>query len=302
MNLLHLKYIIEVEKYGSISKASTSLCMNQPHLSKIIREFENNMHFKIFERTSKGVVPTKKGREFINKAKGIVKEVDILTNQYQQVDQTVNIDLSVPRASYISEGFVRYLKQSDILKKSIHINYHETNSKETINNVFIGEYEVGIIRYPINDESYYLNQLEFHDLDYKPLLEFDYKVLMSKNNVLANKKIYFEDLLEQIELIHGDISLPELPLSITNELPTKLRSNKVINIYERASEFEILQAIDNTYMWVSSMPKNILKRHNLIVKECLDKNITCKDIVIYRKGMTLSQEYLELLKTIQETI
>ncbi|WRK54049.1 LysR family transcriptional regulator [Coprobacillaceae bacterium CR2/5/TPMF4] len=69
MNLLHLKYVIEVAKAGSISKAANHLYMNQPHLSKIIKEFEETMHIKIFERTSKGVAPTKKGLNLLNEPK-----------------------------------------------------------------------------------------------------------------------------------------------------------------------------------------------------------------------------------------
>ena len=41
MNFLHLKYLIEVEKYESISKAAQHLYINQPHLSKIIKEIED---------------------------------------------------------------------------------------------------------------------------------------------------------------------------------------------------------------------------------------------------------------------
>ena len=37
MNFLHLKYLIEVEKYESISKAAQHLYINQPRLSKIIK-------------------------------------------------------------------------------------------------------------------------------------------------------------------------------------------------------------------------------------------------------------------------
>ena len=42
MNLLHLKYVIEVAKAGSISKAASNLYMNQPHLSKTIKDLEEN--------------------------------------------------------------------------------------------------------------------------------------------------------------------------------------------------------------------------------------------------------------------
>ena len=43
MNLSYLKYAVEVEKTGSITKAAQNFYMNQPHLSKIIRELERDL-------------------------------------------------------------------------------------------------------------------------------------------------------------------------------------------------------------------------------------------------------------------
>jgi DNA-binding transcriptional LysR family regulator len=41
MNLQQIKYAIEVYKCGSISKAAEKLYMNQPNLSRIIMNLEN---------------------------------------------------------------------------------------------------------------------------------------------------------------------------------------------------------------------------------------------------------------------
>ena len=38
MNLAHLKYAVEVEKTGSITKAAENLFMGQPNLSRGIKE------------------------------------------------------------------------------------------------------------------------------------------------------------------------------------------------------------------------------------------------------------------------
>ena len=50
MNIDHLKYVLEVEKCGSISKAAKNLYLNQPYLSKVISEVEGELNIKIFER------------------------------------------------------------------------------------------------------------------------------------------------------------------------------------------------------------------------------------------------------------
>ena len=69
MNTLYFKYAVEVEKTHSITKAASNLYMAQPNLSKAIKELEDTLEINIFERTSKGVFPTAKGKEFLEYAK-----------------------------------------------------------------------------------------------------------------------------------------------------------------------------------------------------------------------------------------
>ena len=61
MNLTHLRYMVEVERLGSITKAASALYMGQPNLSKAIKEMEREVGIPIFKRSAKGV----KWRAFI---------------------------------------------------------------------------------------------------------------------------------------------------------------------------------------------------------------------------------------------
>ena len=78
MNLQALRYAVEVEHAGSISLAAENLFMNQPHLSKAIRDLEKEMGFDIFNRTSRGIVPIDEGEEFLNHAKEVLAKVAVL--------------------------------------------------------------------------------------------------------------------------------------------------------------------------------------------------------------------------------
>ena len=82
MNLLHLKYAVEVEKTGSITRAAERLYMGQPNLSKAIRELEDSLGITIFRRTSKGVVPTREGAVFLGYAKSIAAWVEQVEKLY----------------------------------------------------------------------------------------------------------------------------------------------------------------------------------------------------------------------------
>ena len=51
MNLTHLRYMVEVERLGSITKAASALYMGQPNLSKAIKEMEREVGIPIFKRS-----------------------------------------------------------------------------------------------------------------------------------------------------------------------------------------------------------------------------------------------------------
>ena len=65
MNILHLKYAVEVAKAGSLSKAAEALYMNQPNLSRAIKELEASLGITLFVRSARGMVPTPEGEEFL---------------------------------------------------------------------------------------------------------------------------------------------------------------------------------------------------------------------------------------------
>ena len=116
MNLSYLKYAVEVEKTGSITKAAQNYYMNQPHLSKIIRELERDLGCPIFDRTSRGMIPTVRGEEFLRYAKGIMEQeaqLDKLCSRNKECPREIR--LCGPRASYISSTLKNFLKEDDRL-------------------------------------------------------------------------------------------------------------------------------------------------------------------------------------------
>lgn len=67
MNTLSLRYALEVNRTRSITRAAQNLYMGQPNLSRAIRDLEKDLGIVIFERTTKGVTPTEKGRIFLER-------------------------------------------------------------------------------------------------------------------------------------------------------------------------------------------------------------------------------------------
>lgn len=302
-NLLHLKYAVEVAKTGSISKAAESLYMAQPHLSKAIRDLEDSLGIAIFNRTSKGVIPTEKGLVFLEQAREVLRKLEEIETMYSsQGERRQRFDITVPRASYVAHAFCEFVKTLD-QNDRISINYRETNSADSIKYVAQSVHNLAIIRYQIPYEQYFLNALEEHDLRYELLLEFDHVAIFSKNDPLAAKTVLdLSDLSDYIEIAHGDISVPDLPTVQARKIAKKQEEKKLINVYERGSQFQLLSNVPNSFMWVSPVPQQFLDYYNLVQVPCKSSGNRCKDLLISRKSYHFTPEDMHFIKILKETI
>ncbi len=283
-----MKYAVEVARRGSLNKAAEVLLIAQPNLSRSIKELEADLGITIFKRTSKGMMPTVEGAEFIEYAKGILKQIDQVENLYKSgLPHRRTFSISVPRACYISEAFAQFSKTLD--KTPVELFYKETNSQRTILNLTNHDYKLGIIRYAENYDANFNMMLEEKGLHHEVIAEFSYMLLMSRSHPLARKEeITFDDLQPYIEIAHADPYVPSLPLSkvVKEELPDNI--HRRIFIFERASQFDLLSQNNETFMWVSAVPQTTLDRYGLIQKRCVDNKKIYKDVLIYHEGYKLS--------------
>jgi len=285
MNLLHLKYIVEVGKTNSITKAAQNLFMGQPNLSRAISDLEKEIGITIFKRTVKGVEPTRKGAEFLSYSKAILSQINELESLYKPCESdAIKFNISVPRATYVSVAFsefVNSLKEA----KEINIFFKETNSMGAINDVTNADSNLGIIRYQKVYESYFLSFLKGSNLTSETLWEFDLCLLMSKEHPLAHvEDITYYDLCDYIEIVHGDFQVPSLfPSEIKKDCKTQLPS-KIIYVYERGSQFDLLQRVKGSFMWVSPIPEDFLKEHNMILRKFSVGSLVNKDVLIYKQN------------------
>ncbi len=289
MNILHMKYAVEVAKAGSLNKASESLLIAVPNISRSIKELELDLGITIFDRTTKGMCLTPEGEEFINFAKGILAQIESVEKYYKDgAPNKQRFSISVPRACYISEAFAEFSKT--LTKDSAEIFYKETNSQRTIHNMINHDYKLGIIRYAENYDKYFKAMLDEKGFVYDLVTEFSYSLIMSAENPLAKKEeITFDDLTDYIEIAHADPFVPSMPLSkvIKEELPDNI--DRRIYIFERASQFDLLSTNTQTFMWVSPVPESLLKRYNLVQKKCVENKKIYKDVLIRKKGYKLSE-------------
>ena len=289
LNILHMKYAVEVARVGSINKASETLLIAQPNLSRSIKELESDLGITIFDRSAKGMVLTPQGEEFIGYAKKILSQIDDVENMYKAgrpLKQRFSI--SVPRACYISEAFARF--STSLSAEPAELMYKETNSSRTLNNILQMDYKLGIIRYAEKHEGYFKEMLEEKGLYYELVTEFQYVLLINKENPLAGKdEIRYSDLRPYIEIAHGDPYVPSLSMAQVKkeELPDDIIRR--IYVFERASELEILSHNKDAFMWVSPVPEKVLNKYGLEQRSFPDNKKIYKDVLIYRNDYKLTE-------------
>lgn len=300
MNTMHLKYAVEVARTGSISGAAENLYMNQPQLSKAIRDLENYVGVPLFSRTSKGVIPTTKGEQFLMYAHSILDKIDAIENLHKpETTDVIRLDASAPRASYIADAFYKYVTTLDG-NLGIKISYNETDSRRVIKNVASGESNIGIIRFNERYEKYYMQFAEEKDVIVSPLYEFYCKALVSKNHPLANKgKIRIEDIkCKYIKIMYGDMYIPMLSVSKLNEIISDYEDKNSIMVFDRHSQYTLLSGRNDCYAMSSNVTQTELDRFSLVQLE-VENGDLYKDLFVYRRNYTLTdmdKKFMEAVK------
>lgn len=290
MNTQHFKYALEVEKTGSITQAAENLFMGQPNLSKSIKELEDTLGIEIFKRTSRGVVPTDKGQEFLRYAKNILSQIEEMQSICRDKDPDMqSFNVCVPRGSYASVAAREFVASLDD-GKPIDVNLGETTSIDGVNMVSDGIFNLGVIRYQTQYEPYFADFCRDKGLKCETVWEFESLALMSEKHPLAERsKLSLSDFAPYVEITHGDCNVPYINVAQTENLSLNISSKKVVNLYKGTSPFLMLSTMTSSFMWVSPMPESILARYGLVQKECDAPAHKYKDVMITREGTKLSE-------------
>ena len=299
MNIMHIKYAVEIADTRSISRAAENLYTSQPNLSRAIKDLEQDLSITIFKRTSKGISVTPEGEQFLEYAREIVSRVEKIERIYKTVrDDSCKLSMCVPRANYIACAFSDLCKDLELSGES-EIKYRESGSKDTILNIAREEFDLGIVRYKSTFEKYFNAIFEEKGLESRVLTEFERVIAMSKDSPLASLDVVTpEDLEALVEIVSEDpSSLPYKPSPAQNETYTTSKAGMII-VNDRAMQLCLMEKMPNAYIRTSPIPSEVLDRYNLTPRPCESGNEVYRDVLIYRKKYRLTVYDNEMIKRI----
>lgn len=187
--MIQLKQLIFFEKIAeksSMNKAAEELYISQPNLSKAIRNLENELKIKIFERTNKGVKLTEDGYKLYKYVKTIHKQVDMIQNiALKEIPNSISVSAYPCPILYKVLGEF-YNRNKD---QYVEVTLKEERVQNILESVSNLQADIGIIE--INNvqkkEVRYL--LESKNLEYHQLANSTWYAHVGKSSPFYNEKI-----------------------------------------------------------------------------------------------------------------
>ena len=238
MNILQMKYVLEVASAPSIREASTRLFISQPALSSSIRELEEELGIIIFDRSNKGISLTDEGREFVTYAQRVVGQYEILENRYLSKDHDREIfSVSTQHYNFAIKAFTAVIKKNKPGKYRFSV--HETKTKEVLEDVRKLKSEVGIISFSGANENLIKKLFKDYQLEFTPLMKRETYAYVWKNHEFAGRKEISLDELNDYPCVSFNQS-SEGNFYLTEEALSDHEYDKMIISDDRATTMEII--------------------------------------------------------------
>lgn len=184
MTLQQLRYLIAVAEKGSITEAAKSLFISQPSLSTAIKEVEQNIGFRVFNRHRTGVTLTAKGMEFLGYARQVVQQMDALESKYGDAQETRRrFCVSTQHYTFTANAFVELVKEQGREQYDFVLN--ETQTHQVIEDVHGRFSDLGVLYLSRANTRVLSAEFARNDVEFHPLFEVSPHVFLRRGHPLA---------------------------------------------------------------------------------------------------------------------
>ncbi|MDO4187503.1 MAG: LysR family transcriptional regulator [Lachnospiraceae bacterium] len=263
MTILQLKYVIALANAKSMREAASRLYISQPALSSTIRELEEELNIKIFERNNKGVIITAEGIDFLTYAKQAVSQYEVIEDRYiEKWKDKKHFSVSMQHYVFALHAFIKTIKQYDSEKYSYSVN--ETRTDDVLKDVRDMKSEIGIISYSESNEKLIKKLFREYQLEFVPIMTRNTYAYMWKTHPLANRKeISLEELVDYPCISFDQNSESEYYL--TEEALADYDFNKLIKSNDRATTAELMAALNGYSIGTGNMTESIALKDDFVV-------------------------------------
>ncbi|MCL9805885.1 LysR substrate-binding domain-containing protein [Flavobacterium amniphilum] len=192
MTLQQLKYIVALDEERHFARAAEICMVTQPGLTIQLKNLEEEIGIKIFDRTKVPLTPTLLGTEIINRAKKILREADdirdFVINQKNTLEGEVKIGIISTLSPYLIPLFIKEMKEA---APKMHFTIKEGHTGQLIQNLETGTIDIAIMATPTGSP----NLIE-HPVFKEPFLAY-----LNNSHPLAEASFYEMQPNDKAELL-----------------------------------------------------------------------------------------------------
>jgi DNA-binding transcriptional LysR family regulator len=206
MELRHLRYLIAVAEELNFGRAAIRLRISQPPLSQQIRQLEEELGVRIFDRTKRHVKLTEAGKRIVLEAQQILGQVDHFVGLASRVSEGAIGRLAVAGQAVLNEILVQTLRVFADQYPGVRIELHFMNTAYQVEALHEEQVHVGFLHLPVDDSN----------LTLEPIKREPLWLALPKNHPLAKQKsIRLSSLAHQPFIMFARRSSPGLHDVIT---------------------------------------------------------------------------------------
>lgn len=258
MDTKYFKYVIEIVECGSINKASQNLGISQPNLSVCIKNMEQELGFDIFSRKHSGITLTKEGQLFLESAKKISRELEVIKKIPSLFVDTDNLSISSTYSFDFMNAFIKFKQKNPPMQYED--SFKETGVMQSIRDLIEQRYRMALIYCFDSVRKNYYELARKHNLKIVSIAKKQpLALLVSKKNPLSLKdNIPFEKIKEYPFMMYENFIFEEWLKILGFE-----NDNKILYVFDRGGLIDTIK--QSKYVTVTM--KSSFDAHN---KECVE--------------------------------
>jgi len=186
MTLQQCRYLVEISKHNSISKAASALYVTQPSISKAIMDLEEELGITILDRTNKGVIFTKEGSELLFYAKMLIEQAESVVYHFNRQKETdlTKVSISSQHYRFAIEAVAKLMDYLTEMKYVLTIR--EGMTTDVIDDVSASRSIIGILSISNSNREFFERYFISKSLVFTPLLLMKQHVFLRKEHPLAH--------------------------------------------------------------------------------------------------------------------
>lgn len=145
MELRHLRYFIAVAEQENVSRAALKLHVSQPGVSRQIHDLEEEIDFKLFERSAKSLRLTEAGRKFLDEARAVLQRADDAVKNARAVANGAGGEIHVGYAPSLTVQILpRALRAFQAKLPQTRVQLHDLSTEEMLSGLRTGKLHVAL--------------------------------------------------------------------------------------------------------------------------------------------------------------